>query len=191
MRRVQARFFAVGLILALALVASACANDNEEPSGAGGQTTASTSPTKSQSASGDSFTVEEADSDLGDILTDDEGYTLYAFDQDTNGTSTCTGDCASTWPAFTSEGDPTAGPGLDESLLGTTGGGMETQVTYNDHPLYHYVGDVQPGQTNGQGIGDVWHVVGPDGDPITKAADNGGGGGGYGTGGGSGGGAYG
>ena len=40
------------------------------------------------------------------------------------------------------------------------------QVTYNGHPLYYFSGDQAPGDTNGQGIGDIWFVVSPAGDAI-------------------------
>jgi predicted lipoprotein with Yx(FWY)xxD motif len=35
-------------------------------------------------------------------------------------------------------------------------------VTYNGHPLYRYVGDAAPGDTNGQGVsafGARWYAV--------------------------------
>jgi predicted lipoprotein with Yx(FWY)xxD motif len=32
--------------------------------------------------------------------------------------------------------------------------------------VYYFGGDAAPGDVNGQGIGDVWHVVGADGKPI-------------------------
>jgi len=35
------------------------------------------------------------------------------------------------------------------------------QVEYNGHPLYTYSGDTGPGQTTGEGVGGVWHVVTP------------------------------
>lgn len=36
-----------------------------------------------------------------------------------------------------------------------------TQVTYDGHPLYYYAADVQAGDTNGEGVGGVWHVAKP------------------------------
>jgi predicted lipoprotein with Yx(FWY)xxD motif len=39
-------------------------------------------------------------------------------------------------------------------------------VTYNDLPLYYFSGDEAAGDTNGQGLMDVWYVVSSDGEPI-------------------------
>ena len=86
---------------------------------------------------------------------------------DTGDTSTCTGDCAASWPALIAKGELKAGGDVDESLLGTSARDDGTmQVTYNGHPLYHFSGDQAAGDTNGQGIGDIWFVVSPAGDPI-------------------------
>ena len=40
------------------------------------------------------------------------------------------------------------------------------QVTYNDWPLYYFAGDAQAGDTNGQGVGDVWFAVDASGNAI-------------------------
>lgn len=112
-------------------------------------------------------TVDTTESDLGTILTDADGRTVYVFLNDSGEESTCYEDCAQNWPALEVEDDPQAGEGVDASLLGTTerrGGAL--QVTYGDRPLYYFAGDAQPGDTNGQGIGDVWFVVSPEGEPI-------------------------
>lgn len=115
--------------------------------------------------------VEVTSSDLGDILVDGEGMTLYVFDSDTDGTSTCYDDCAANWPPLA--GDVSAGDGIDESLLGTTErDDGETQVTYADQPLYYFAADQSPGDTNGQAVGDVWWVVSPEGESITGEAES-------------------
>jgi predicted lipoprotein with Yx(FWY)xxD motif len=36
----------------------------------------------------------------------------------------------------------------------------------NGWPLYFFANDAAPGDTNGQGVGDNWFVVGTDGEPI-------------------------
>jgi predicted lipoprotein with Yx(FWY)xxD motif len=111
-------------------------------------------------------TVKVATTPLGDILVTTKGRTLYAFDPD--GTETvspkCIDACAAAWPAYVAPKKVKAGKGLDQSLIGIGGGG---QVVYNDHFLYQFASDTAAGDTNGQGIGGVWHVVGADGNPIT------------------------
>ena len=147
------------------LALGACAQD--EPTVPEAEETAESSPTAQASPDGgdEEATVAVGDhDDHGEVLVDAEGMTLYLFTNDTEGESTCTGQCAQTWPALEADGEPTAGEGVDESKLGTTEDGK--QVTYNDHPLYHYSGDEEPGDANGQGIGDRWYVVSPDGEPM-------------------------
>jgi predicted lipoprotein with Yx(FWY)xxD motif len=110
-------------------------------------------------------TVKVATTSLGAILVDGKGLTLYAFDPD--GTditaSQCTGGCASAWPPLVAK-KPRAGKGLDKALLAVGG---DNQVAYNGHLLYHFASDTAKGDTFGQGVGGVWHVVGSDGNPIT------------------------
>jgi predicted lipoprotein with Yx(FWY)xxD motif len=76
--------------------------------------------------------------------------TLYTFDSDTAGatTSACTGACASAWPPLTATGAPTAGPGVTGALATISGG----QVTWNGHPLYHWMGDHAAGDATGDGV---------------------------------------
>ena len=48
-----------------------------------------------------------------------------------------------------------------------------SQIAYNGHPLYYYVGDHGPGQTTGQGLnqfGALWYVLSPAGTAITTKA---------------------
>jgi predicted lipoprotein with Yx(FWY)xxD motif len=115
-------------------------------------------------------TVMTAESDLGTILVDGEGHTLYMFAPDSQGPSTCTGDCLGAWPALL--GPATAGEGVDESLLGTAprpDDGTE-QVTYDGWPLYYFAQDAAPGDAFGQAVNDVWYVVDPTGAPVGMAA---------------------
>ena len=111
-------------------------------------------------------TIALADSSLGMIIVDAEGKTLYGFTNDTAGESTCYDQCEQNWPPLLAT-DPAAigvGEGLDASLLTTvarTDGTM--QVKYGDWPLYYFAADAAAGDTNGQGVGEVWFVVGADG----------------------------
>jgi predicted lipoprotein with Yx(FWY)xxD motif len=110
-----------------------------------------------------------ADSEHGEILVDAEGRTLYMFvpDEET-GEPTCYEDCATNWPPLVADGEATVGEGLDDSLVTTVPRTDDAgeQVKYGDWPLYLFANDAAPGDTNGQGVGEVWYVVGADGEPI-------------------------
>ena len=94
------------------------------------------------------------------VLTNAKGFTLYSFAPDTPATSKCYGSCAAYWPPVT--GTPAASsalPGRVGTLKRTDG---PSQLTYDGHPLYTYIGDHSPGQDGGNNInlnGGVWHVV--------------------------------
>jgi predicted lipoprotein with Yx(FWY)xxD motif len=107
--------------------------------------------------------VELVKTKLGKVLATGSGRTLYLFEKDKGRKSTCFGACAANWPPLTTSGKPRAGRGVSASKLGTTkrGNGVK-QVTYNGHPLYRFVGDNGPRQTNGEGLkafGAEWYVV--------------------------------
>ncbi len=171
----------------LSIAAVACGDDDEEdtttpattaPAGTPAATRTATptpSPAATATATGSpsttaSTTVEATQHpQLGLILTDGEGRTLYLFTRDTANQSSCTDQCAQTWPPLTATGTPAASAGADASLLDTiTRADGRTQVTYNGHPLYYYATDTAPGQTNGQNVGGVWFVVSPEGESITS-----------------------
>jgi predicted lipoprotein with Yx(FWY)xxD motif len=109
---------------------------------------------------------------LGTILVDSKGRTLYLFQADKSDKSTCTGGCAAAWPPLLTKGQPKAGTGAMGNLLGTTKrSDGTTQVTYGKHPLYFFVNDTKPGQTNGQGLnqfGALWYVVSPAGKQVVS-----------------------
>ena len=109
-----------------------------------------------------------ADTDLGEIVVDSEGMTVYMFDSDTQGgdSSTCeVGECATNWPAVTTDAEPTA-EGIEGELGTIEGVDGETQVTLNGWPLYYFAGDSAAGDTNGQGVNGVWWVLTPAGEKI-------------------------
>jgi predicted lipoprotein with Yx(FWY)xxD motif len=121
--------------------------------------------------------VKLIDTRFGQILADRDGYALYLFTRDQDEApaggaekSRCYGHCAKAWPVLEKRGKLRAGAGLEDDLLGTTkrrNGG--TQVTYNGHPLYYYVGDRKPEQVLCQDVqefGGRWYVVTADGEPV-------------------------
>jgi len=102
-----------------------------------------------------------------------DGNTVYLFEGDKNGKPTCTGACTQFWPPVTDASMPTAGSGLDKSLLGTVKrADGSTQVTYAGHPLYYYSGDSGPGTAMGQGMsafGAEWYVLNAKGSKIDES----------------------
>lgn len=100
---------------------------------------------------------------VGDFLTAVNGRTLYTFKNDTAGVSNCTGDCAKDWRPLTVGANDrlTASTGIEGELATITRDDGSRQVTYNDLPLYFWKDDKAPGDTNGQGVGDVWAVAAP------------------------------
>ena len=107
---------------------------------------------------------------LGKVLADARGHTLYLFEKDKNGMSSCNGACAAYWPAAFTAAKPRAGAGVRASLLGRTKrSDGRRQVTYAGHPLYTFVGDKKAGQTTGEGLTDfgaAWDAIAPNGRPI-------------------------
>jgi predicted lipoprotein with Yx(FWY)xxD motif len=161
----RVRFLAVAAIFSLAV--SACADGDET------DVAADDEPNQAAEA-----TVAIEDSELGQVVVDSEGQTLYVFLADEGSESTCYEDCEANWPPLTVEGNPPAGEGVDASLLGTTEReDGSVQLTLGGRPLYYFGGDETADDMNGQGVGDVWYVVSPEGEPIT--ASRGGPDGGY------------
>ncbi|MEU4266758.1 SCO0930 family lipoprotein [Streptomyces sp. NPDC026092] len=112
---------------------------------------------------------------LGKVVTDSEGFTLYRFDKDSASPpkATCEGECAAVWPVVGAEGaKPPAG--VDPSLLGeVTRSDGSTQLTIGGWPMYRYAKDTKPGDLNGQGVGGTWFASAPDGKKAAPAAEEG------------------
>ncbi|WP_375691920.1 hypothetical protein [Pseudooceanicola sp. LIPI14-2-Ac024] len=89
------------------------------------------------------------------VLADGKGMTLYIFDKDRAGESTCYGGCAKSWPPFfAAEGARADGA---FSLVQRKDG--RAQWAVNGQPLYYWAGDRKPGDTTGDGVGGTWHVI--------------------------------
>lgn len=169
------------VVVSVALLLGACGDDDEiaETDDAADTATGATEEGDASEGGGDetgdgAATVRVVDSDLGEILVDGEGMTLYLFTQDTAGKSNCSGGCATTWPPLAADGDLQAGDGVEESGLTTIDRDDGTkQVAYKGVPLYYYAPDEAPGDTKGQGVGGVWYVLGPDGRAIEATEDAG------------------
>jgi predicted lipoprotein with Yx(FWY)xxD motif len=149
-----------------AILAAACGGAGTAYGGSGsGGNPYGTAPPSTGAVS-----LKIATSSLGSFLTDGQGRTLYLFTRDSGTTSSCSGGCTSVSPPLMSATAVHVGTGASAALLGTTSGG-QTQVTYNGHPLYNYVGDANPGQTDGEQLnqfGGLWYAVSPTGMQVTK-----------------------
>ncbi|HEY8983323.1 MAG TPA: SCO0930 family lipoprotein [Streptomyces sp.] len=103
--------------------------------------------------------------ELGKIVTDSSGRTLYRFDSDTAEPpkSNCNDACATAWPPVDAA-DVTAGDGIDKSILGeVTRADGKKQLTIDGWPAYYYAKDANPGDTTGQNVGNKWFALAPDG----------------------------
>jgi predicted lipoprotein with Yx(FWY)xxD motif len=109
---------------------------------------------------------------FGKYLTDAEGMSLYLFEADGKLNSTCYDACAQAWPPLVTEGEPTAGQGVDKGMLAAferAHGSM--QVAYNGKPLYYFARDENVGDTNGQdveGFGAEWYLISTEGEEVEE-----------------------
>lgn len=92
----------------------------------------------------------------GTVLTTSRGMTVYVFDQDSPGRSTCYDQCAQYWPPAYAPGGAVASGGL---TVIQRADGQTQWATSNGLPLYTYVNDHAPGDTYGNNIDGQWHVV--------------------------------
>jgi predicted lipoprotein with Yx(FWY)xxD motif len=151
------------LCAVIAVCLLACA-----PSGASVPATATSAPAPPTTAQVTAKATNNAQ--LGNIVTDGNGRTVYVFMRDERNRSNCAGSCPQTWSPLTAT-SPNAGDGLAANLLATiTRDDGSTQVTYNGKPLYYYIGDTQAGETKGQNISNVWFTVSVDGGPVQSNA---------------------
>jgi predicted lipoprotein with Yx(FWY)xxD motif len=168
--------FAFSLILLIAVAALAGCGGGSNSSST--SSTASTGSTSSAAQSGGAIVEVASNPTLGSILVDAEGQTLYIFQKDSGGKSSCSGSCAKVWPPEVTTSSPKAGSGASASKLGTVKRSDGTmQVTYAGHPLYTYTADTSAGQVNGNGInsyGGIWNAVQPSGTKAPTGSSSGG-----------------
>ncbi|WP_410793772.1 hypothetical protein [Kribbella sp. C-35] len=144
---------------------------------------AASPPSSSSSTSASAASAKLATATVGDygkIIVDGNGRTVYVFDKDTSGTSNCSGDCLAKWPVVPAgDGTPQL-DGIDASLVSTvTRSDGTKQLAIKGLPLYLFASDSAAGEAKGQAVGDVWWVVGADGQKITTKPGGSGNGYGY------------
>jgi predicted lipoprotein with Yx(FWY)xxD motif len=171
---VSRRAFCVAVVVGAVLLAG-CGGSSSSSS-SGGSTAAKTAATEPvappppNAEEGTVFVSLGNVAELGQVLVDSEGHTLYAFSKDGGGSSTCAGACAKAWPPLLIEhGEPEPSNGAAAARLGTiTRADGSRQVTYSGHPLYSFSGDKSPGEANGDGstaFGGTWTPLKGSGSP--------------------------
>lgn len=161
-RRLQVAAISLAAAAAFTLTAAGCGSDS------GGSAGSVPVPLATGHAASAQVTA------LGMILVDGKGRTIYEFANDKDSRSTCEAVCAATWPYVPAPASlPTSLPGVAGKIGTTTRDDGTRQLTVAGHPVYTFVGDSTPGQTNGQGLnlnGGVWNVVSPVGAPVTNSS---------------------
>ena len=116
--------------------------------------------------------VHTAATELGTIVVDGAGMTVYFYDHDKPGASSsaCTGSCIGLWPAVTTTAATPSLAGVTGTVGTITGTDGGKQLTLNGLPLYTFAGDKNPGDTTGQGYGGIWWVVDSTGSKVTGTA---------------------
>jgi predicted lipoprotein with Yx(FWY)xxD motif len=88
-------------------------------------------------------------------MVDRRGMTLYTFERDRPGISTCYRACEKLWPPLIAGLDDIAQGEFDihERMNGTR------QWTWRGQPLYLWPSDKRPGDVTGDNVSGVWHLV--------------------------------
>jgi predicted lipoprotein with Yx(FWY)xxD motif len=116
---------------------------------------------------------------LGKVLVDASGMTVYTDDQETSGQIACDGPCTRIWlPVTVPAGSkPVAGPGITAHVGTIPLSDGQGQVTVQGDPLYVFSLDTAPGGTAGNGVMDSfgstnfsWHAVAPSGGLVSTGS---------------------
>lgn len=118
-----------------------------------------------------SATVEITEEEpYGQYLIGQNDMSVYLFEADEPGESTCYDECAEMWPPYIVEGEVDAGEGIDGEKLTTierTDG--QQQVAYDGWPLYYFAKDEEMRETEGHDVeafGGEWYLISPEGDKV-------------------------
>jgi len=102
-------------------------------------------------------TINQHQTNLGTVLTNRAGMTLYTFSKDISNVSNCNNGCAIKWPPLLANNKSVANGRF--SII--TRSDNHKQWALDGKPLYTWIKDKQPGDTTGEGIKSLWHVAKP------------------------------
>jgi predicted lipoprotein with Yx(FWY)xxD motif len=157
---------------ALALLAGCGSDDDPEEADTNAGTTEETADDATDDsvvddATDDAAFVGTTETELGEVLVDEAGLTLYGFTEDTDGVPTCEDACADAWPPVLVDSAELPA-GLDAEVYSVVERSDGTfQLVAGEWPLYRFAGDAAEGDVNGQGTGGVWFAAAPGGSLIT------------------------
>jgi predicted lipoprotein with Yx(FWY)xxD motif len=161
-------------LIAFALIIAGCGGSSSSSYSSTQPSNLPASNTGGSAGSAGATLTAASNPELGMVLVDSEGFTVYNFAKDKGTMSSCYSACAEFWPPVTTEGAPTSGGGAQSSKLGTTKRKDGTiQVTYAGQPLYTFAEDKQPGEANGNGItafGAVWNALDQSGSAVAASS---------------------
>ena len=168
------RQIVVFMVAGLLLVAGCGDDDDSSSSGPYGSGTTTDEATETLPAPQEEQKPAErtgteivlGDSEFGSMLFNAKKQAIYIFERDSKNRTNCYDECAEAWPPVYTKGEPRAGKGVKESLLGTVKRrDGKLQVTYAGQPLYYYAHE-GPDEVRCHNVnlnGGLWWVVGPDG----------------------------
>src|SRR5690242_12313832 len=165
--------WAVPVLIAVALTATACSkatgyNTGSGAGGAYGTSTPDSSMSASSGAMGDGMgdgmqtaALKVERTSAGMVLAGSKGLTLYYYAEDKpgSGKSVCTGGCATAWPPLTAPVKAPMGAKMPGPIGMITRAGGARQVTINGYPIYYYAEDMTPDEPRGNGAEGAWHVI--------------------------------
>jgi predicted lipoprotein with Yx(FWY)xxD motif len=159
-------------VCALAACGSSSKSSGAAPTNPPTQAPTTAAPPTTVAAAKAPVTVDEAMNAKikKNILVDGKGMTLYVWDKDTTpGKATCSGPCATAWPAVYATAKPMVGPGVNAAMFSlVTAVNGQKQLAVDGKPLYYWIGDKAKGDVNGNGV-NSFYVVGTNGKKIDES----------------------
>jgi predicted lipoprotein with Yx(FWY)xxD motif len=121
-------------------------------------------PTDAAWVHGPTSEVKIVQTPSGRVIANGAGMTLYVFVDDllTTAPSACVGDCHNDWPPAFARGRVRVVPGITGRIGTVDRFGQGRQLTIDGRPLYTFSGD-SPGELRGNGIGNLWWAMTPNG----------------------------
>jgi predicted lipoprotein with Yx(FWY)xxD motif len=138
-----------------------------------------TDQTSTSSADSGAKLAAQSVPQVGKVLVNASGMTVYAAEQETAGHIVCVGPCTTIWlPVTVPAGShPVAGTDVSAHLATIKRPDGATQVTAGGDPLYTFSQDTSPGVAGGNGFEDAfnaqsftWHALTPSGAPVAQSS---------------------